>query len=55
MGSIRDSRRGLRAWLVRRRDRRQARRAMAIERRAAQRTAYRGRDEHTGGYGDPPY
>jgi 5-methylcytosine-specific restriction endonuclease McrA len=26
-----------------------------VERQAAQRTALRPRDEHTGGYGDPPY
>jgi hypothetical protein len=32
-----------------------AKRRHDLERRAAQRTALRSRDEHTGGYGDPPY
>jgi hypothetical protein len=32
-----------------------AKRRHAIEKQAAQRTALRGRDEHTGGYGDPTY
>jgi hypothetical protein len=45
--------------LERRREKRQERketkRRDGIERRAAQRTAFRPRDEHTGGYGDPPY
>jgi hypothetical protein len=26
-----------------------------MQREAAKRTAFRSRDEHTGGYGDPPY
>jgi hypothetical protein len=45
--------------LERRRERRralkQAKRRVGIERQAARRTALRSRDEHTGGYGDPPY
>ena len=35
-----------------RRAQKQAKRAHAIEREAAKRTALRPRDEHTGGYGD---
>jgi hypothetical protein len=38
-----------------RRTRREARRRDQIQRQAARRTAFRSRDEHTGGYGDPPY
>jgi hypothetical protein len=38
-----------------RRTRKGAKRRQDLERRAAQRTALRSRDEHTGGYGDPPY
>ena len=38
-----------------RRERRAAERRHEIEKRAAQRTALRSRDEHTGGYGDPTY
>jgi len=38
-----------------RRARRLAKRREGFERSAAQRTALRPRDEHTGGYGDPPY
>jgi hypothetical protein len=34
---------------------RDAKRREEIEQQAAQRTALRSRDEHTGGYGDPPY
>jgi hypothetical protein len=34
---------------------RERKRRDRIERQAAQRTALRPRDEHTGGYGDPPY
>jgi hypothetical protein len=45
--------------LERRREQRQAlkqtKRRDAIQREAAKRTALRSRDEHTGGYGDPPY
>ena len=45
--------------LERRREQRRARkrtkRRADIERTAARRTAFRSRDEHTGGYGDPPY
>jgi hypothetical protein len=45
--------------LERRREQRRARkrtkRRNAIQREAAKRTAFRSRDEHTGGYGDPPY
>ena len=55
MRSIRDSRRNFLSWKERRRERRRARRAVVLERQAAQRHALRGRDEHTGGYGDPPY
>jgi hypothetical protein len=42
----------LRAKLRARRD---ARRVHRIEKRQAQATELRHRDEHTGGYGDPPY
>jgi hypothetical protein len=38
-----------------RRELREAKRRQQIDRLAAQRTALRSRDEHTGGYGDPPY
>ena len=38
-----------------RRARKRTKRRDAIQREAAKRTAFRGRDEHTGGYGDPPY
>jgi hypothetical protein len=38
-----------------RRELREAKRRREIEKRAAQRTALRSRDEHTGGYGDPTY
>jgi hypothetical protein len=38
-----------------RRERRNTKRRHEIEKQAAQRTALRGRDEHTGGYGDPTY
>jgi hypothetical protein len=38
-----------------RRARKGAKRRQDLERLAAQRTALRSRDEHTGGYGDPPY
>jgi hypothetical protein len=45
--------------LERRREQRRAlkktKRLEAIRREAAKRTAFRSRDEHTGGYGDPPY
>jgi hypothetical protein len=45
--------------LERRREQRRAlkerKRRSRIERQVAQRTALRQRDEHTGGYGDPPY
>jgi hypothetical protein len=45
--------------LERRREERRAqklaKRRHSVERQAAQRTALRPRDEHTGGYGDPPY
>jgi hypothetical protein len=45
--------------LERRREQRQVRRETKrrsqIQRQAARRTAFRARDEHTGGYGDPPY
>jgi hypothetical protein len=45
--------------LERRREQRRARketkRRDGIQRQAARRTALRSRDEHTGGYGDPPY
>ena len=41
--------------LEQRRQLRAAKRRHAIEKQAAQRTALRGRDEHTGGYGDPTY
>ena len=37
------------------RARRDARRLHGIERKQAQATELRHRDEHTGGYGDPPY
>jgi hypothetical protein len=37
------------------RARKLAQRRHNLERQAAQRTALRPRDEHTGGYGDPPY
>jgi hypothetical protein len=46
------------SWERRREERRaqrQAKRERHIEREAAKRTALRPRDEHTGGYGDPPY
>ena len=39
----------------RRRELKRTKRRDGIERQAAQRTALRYRDEHTGGYGDPPY
>ena len=55
MSSLGDSCRSFRSWRGRRRDWRRAHRAAALERRAAQRSALRGRDEHAGGYGDPPY
>jgi hypothetical protein len=38
-----------------RRQLRAAKRRHEIEKQAAQRTALRNRDEHTGGYGDPTY
>jgi hypothetical protein len=38
-----------------RRARKQTKRRDGIQRQAARRTALRSRDEHTGGYGDPPY
>ena len=38
-----------------RRARKRTKRRDAIQREAARRTALRSRDEHTGGYGDPPY
>ena len=38
-----------------RRARKRTKRLDAIKREASKRTALRGRDEHTGGYGDPPY
>jgi hypothetical protein len=38
-----------------RRTRKRAKRRDAIQREAAKRTALRSRDEHTGGYGNPPY
>jgi hypothetical protein len=38
-----------------RRELRQAKRRHEIEKQAAQQTALRSRDEHTGGYGDPTY
>jgi hypothetical protein len=38
-----------------RRARKRTRRRDAIQREAAKRTAFRSRDERTGGYGDPPY
>jgi hypothetical protein len=38
-----------------RRERREAKRRHEIEKTAAQRTALRSRDEHTGGYGNPTY
>ena len=38
-----------------RRELREAKRRHEIEKQAAQRTALRSRDEHTGGYGDPTY
>jgi hypothetical protein len=45
--------------LERRREMRRAQKQMKrrdqIQRQAARRTALRSRDEHTGGYGDPPY
>ena len=47
-----------RSW-ERRSERRKARRRekhdAKMEKISAQRTALRGRDEHTGGYGDPTY
>ncbi len=39
----------------RRKARKRERRDAEIEKLAAQRTALRGRDEHTGGYGDHTY
>ena len=45
--------------LERRREMRRSQKQMKsrdqIQRQAARRTALRSRDEHTGGYGDPPY
>jgi hypothetical protein len=41
--------------LDQRRQLRAAKRRHEIEKQAAGRTALRGRDEHTGGYGDPTY
>lgn len=38
-----------------RRERSEAKRRHELEKRAARRTAFRNRDEHTGGYGDPTY
>ena len=38
-----------------RRVQREAKRRNQIQRQAARRTAFRARDEHTGGYGDPPH
>jgi hypothetical protein len=38
-----------------RRVQKEAKRRHDLERLAAQRTALRPRDEHTGGYGDPPF
>jgi len=40
---------------ARRRTLKQTTRRDEIQRQAAQRTALRSRDEHTGGYGDPTY
>lgn len=39
---------------LRRKASKQQRRDAQLERIAAHRTALRGRDDHTGGYGDPP-
>jgi hypothetical protein len=39
----------------RRKSRKREKRDAEIAKLAAQRTALRGRDEHTGGYGDPTY
>ena len=49
------SRRTLRDWRDRRRERRRAKNARLSDQEAARHSALRGRDEHTGGYGDPPY
>ncbi len=46
------------SWQLRRderRDRREAKRRHRREREAARQIELRHRDEHTGGYGDPPY
>jgi hypothetical protein len=39
----------------RRKERKRQKHDAKMEKIAAQQTALRGRDEHTGGYGDPPY
>jgi hypothetical protein len=39
----------------RRKERKRQKHDAKIEKIAAQQSALRGRDEHTGGYGDPPY
>jgi hypothetical protein len=47
--------RTLRERRERRQARREAKRTRHLEKVVAQQAALRGRDEHTGGYGDPPY
>ena len=49
------SRQTLRDWRDRRRERRRAKHLRLAESEAHRHTTLRGRDEHTGGYGDPPY
>ncbi len=42
----------LRQWLDRRHERKRAKNTRYVEKEAARHAALRGRDEHTGGYGD---
>ena len=55
MRSYRPSFQFAREWRNRRRGARADKQRRHVERMAAQQNALRGRDEHTGGYGDPPY
>ena len=55
MVSIGQSLKTIRERRERRQERRVAKRNRHLEKIVAQQTALRGRDEHTGGYGDPPY
>ena len=52
VGLIANSRRSFRDWRARRRERRRAKGIRSAEKEAARHAALRGRDQHTGGYGD---